>query len=55
MYVCRTLDKTVAEPSMLCLITPTPSLLAEPSRPIARYGRSGFFNGHDFRALPGIG
>jgi hypothetical protein len=40
MYVCRTLDKTVVEPSMSCLITPIPSLLAEPSRPIARYGRS---------------
>lgn len=40
MYVCRTLDKTVAESSSLCLITPIPSLLADPSRPIAKYGRS---------------
>lgn len=35
MYVCRTLDSTVTEPSGECLMTPAPSLLAEPSKPRA--------------------
>ena len=41
MYVCRTLDKTVElGPSLACLTIPAPSLLADPSRPSARYCRS---------------
>ena len=40
MYVCLTLDKTVVDPSGSCLMIPAPSLLAEPSRPSAMYGRS---------------
>lgn len=40
MYVCLTLDKTAVDPSESCFIIPAPSLLAEPSRPSARYGHS---------------
>lgn len=40
MYVWRMLDRTSTVPSGECLITPAPNLLAEPSSPRARYGRS---------------
>ena len=40
MYVCLTLDKTMVDPSVSCLMIPAPSLLAEPSRPSAMYGHS---------------
>ena len=40
MYVCRTLDRTVDDPSGECLMTPAPNLFAEPSRPSAMYGFS---------------
>ena len=40
MYVCRIFDKTVVLPSGACLIIPAPSLLADPSRPRARYDLS---------------
>lgn len=40
MYVCRTLERTVVEPSVSCFITPAPSLFAEPSSPSAMYAFS---------------
>lgn len=40
MYVCRILASTFAEPSTPCMMMPAPSLLAEPSRPRAKYGLS---------------
>lgn len=43
MYVCLTFESTAEEPSGQCLITPAPSLFAEPSRPRANIGRSLFF------------
>lgn len=40
MYVCLTLERTAVDPSGECLIIPAPSLLADPSRPSAKYGFS---------------
>lgn len=41
MYVCRTLERTVVDPSGWWQRTPAPSLLAEPSSPRQMSGRSG--------------
>lgn len=46
MYVCRILDKTVADPSVECLMIPAPSLLADPSSPSARKGRPTLNSAH---------
>ena len=43
MYVCRTFESTDDEPLMSCFMIPAPNLLAEPSRPRARYARSAIF------------
>lgn len=40
IYVCRTFDRTVVDPSGECLMMPAPSLLAEPSSPKAIYALS---------------
>lgn len=42
MYVWRTFARTTVLPSGLCWIIPAPSLFADPSRPKAKIGLSGY-------------